>query len=312
MSYVIAISLISIIFGLLFSWIRKKFSFFEENRFPYDKPTFPFGNLKGIGKEIHIAEKLKKYYDQFKTRSPVFGIYFFLNPVYVVTDLDIVKDVLIKDFETFHNRGVYYNLKDDPLSGHLFAIDGADWKSMRVKLTPTFTSGKMKMVFNTVAELSNIMIDQLKSEPNLEMIEMKESLAKFTTDVIGNIAFGLEMNSIKDDDSMFRQIGRKVFNPVSNFQLKVLFLAAYRDLARLLRLTFFTKDVTEFFQNTIRETIEYRRKNNIDRNDMLDTMLKLYDDGKQEEGKITLNELTAQCFVSKLNVGRVHINFLFF
>lgn len=60
-------------------------------------------------------------------------------------------------------------------------LEDEAWKSMRAKLTPTFTSGKMKMMFNTLLDVSNLMISQLKSETNLEMIEMKNVLANFTT-----------------------------------------------------------------------------------------------------------------------------------
>jgi cytochrome P450 family 6 len=56
---------------------------------------------------------------------------------------------------------------------------------MRTKLTPTFTSGKMKMMFNTVTHISDLMVSQLQNEPNLEMIEMKNVLANFTTVISG-------------------------------------------------------------------------------------------------------------------------------
>lgn len=66
-------------------------------------------------------------------------------------------------------------------TGHLFLLEDEVWKNMRAKLTPTFTSGKMKMMFDTVLNISDLMVSHLKSEPNLEMIEMKNVLANFTT-----------------------------------------------------------------------------------------------------------------------------------
>jgi cytochrome P450 family 6 len=54
---------------------------------------------------------------------------------------------------------------------------------MRSKLSPTFTSGKMKMMFETVSKVSDEMIEFLR--PTAEeggSIEMKEVLSSFTTE----------------------------------------------------------------------------------------------------------------------------------
>lgn len=54
---------------------------------------------------------------------------------------------------------------------------------MRTKLSPTFTSGKIKMMFGNVSEVCDRMIDYLKpTAENNESIEMKEVLSSFTTE----------------------------------------------------------------------------------------------------------------------------------
>lgn len=298
MSLGILTGLIVITASLIYIWIKKKFSFFEENGFPYEEPEFPYGNLKDVGKSTHHIYKIIELYEKFKRNAPAFGVFFFVNPAIVITDLDVAKDILITNFDKFHNRGIYYNLKDDPLSGHLFAIEDLAWRNMRAKLTPTFTSGKMKMVFTTMLDIAERMTSHLKAEHvNSDIIEMKEVLAKFTTDVIGNIAFGLEMNSIKDPESMYRKMGRKVFKTASNMQIKILFLTAFQTLGRKLRMRFFDNEVSDFFLQTIRETVDYRVKNRIQRNDVIDLLIKMWDHDKPQEEKITFNDLAAQCFV---------------
>ena len=82
----------------------------------------------------------------------------------MIIDLEVVKDVLIRNFDNFHYRGIFYNEKNDPLTAHIFAIEDQAWKDMRTKLTPTFTSGKMKMMFTIVEEVSKHMIENLKKQ----------------------------------------------------------------------------------------------------------------------------------------------------
>lgn len=64
-----------------------------------------------------------------------------------------------------------------------FALEGKQWKDLRAKLTPTFTSGKMKMMFGTVSKICDGMIDYLKpTGENGGIMEMKEVLSSFTTE----------------------------------------------------------------------------------------------------------------------------------
>lgn len=125
------------------------------------------------------------------------GMYFFHVPVALALDLEFVKNVLIKDFSHFHDRGIYYNEKDDPLSAHLFAIDGKKWRNLRAKLTATFTAGKMKFMYPTVVATANefkLTLDEMLLNNESLDIEMKDLLARFATDVIGECAFGIECN----------------------------------------------------------------------------------------------------------------------
>lgn len=289
------IAFLVVVISLIYFWIRKKFAYFEDNGFLFEKPVFPLGNLKGVGKEIHLVYRVSEYYKKFKAKAPAFGMFFSINPTVFITDLEIVKHVLVRDFDAFRNRGLYHNKRDDPLACHLFTIEDTEWKNMRQKLTPTFTSGKMKSMFETVVTVSDLMIKKLQQNKNSEVVEVKEALAEFTTDVIGNVAFGLEMNSIENPDAAFRTMGKKIFKQDTNVQLKVFLMTSFQKLALKLRMRFIPEDVSDFFMKTIKETVEYRTKNNIERNDVMDLLIKI----KNKEGSeaITLEELAAQCFI---------------
>lgn len=296
---VVLVSILVVLISIVYFWIRERLSVLEKHGFQHEKPSFPAGNMKEVGKTKQIAERVQELYEKYKDLSPAFGMYFFINPSVVITDLEMVKNVLVKDFDHFRNRGLYSNPRDDPLTGHLFLIEDQAWKNMRVKLTPTFTSGKMKNMFSTMIDISSHLLESLETkfpDPSFQT-DVKDVLAKFTTDVIGNVAFGLDMNSIKDEDSKFRQMGKKLFDPNTTPIARALFLSSFRKIARKLKLKIIPKELSEFFMDTITQTVDYRIKNNVERNDVMQMLIKMMNKGDNDPDKITFNELAAQCFV---------------
>lgn len=218
-----------ILLGVVYFYFRRKYSYWKNRGVPYIEPTFPLGNLsrKNIG---NLREVFEKVYNM-REKCPFVGAYFVVKPVAIATDLDFIKDVLVKDFNNFHGRGIHINEKDSPLSAHLFALDGPKWRSLRMKLSPTFTSGKMKYMFPSIVGVSE-QFNQTLGEilHDQSDIDVKEILSCFTTDVIGTCAFGVECNSLKDPNAVFREYGRKVLKP-SKLRSIALVLARTSKLA---------------------------------------------------------------------------------
>lgn len=285
-------------------WIRKRYSYWSDRGVKYIKPMFPFGNIQGIGRKEQLALAFQRLYLQLKGSGPFGGVYFFVNPVAMALDLEFVKNVLVKDFQYFHDRSIYYNEKDDPLSAHLVTIEGTKWRNLRTKLTPTFSSGKMKMMFPTIMGVAD-QLQQLLSKEAASggEVEMKEILARFTTDVIGTCAFGLECNSLHDPEAAFRRMGRKVMDPPPGRLFVVILAQQFRKIARALHVRTFDTDVSQFFMNAVRETVEYREKNHVERNDFMNLLIKMKNAKPLEDGTtvdsegLTLEEIAAQAFV---------------
>jgi cytochrome P450 family 6 len=107
------------------------------------------------------------------------------------------------------------------------------------------------------------------------VIEIKEILARFSTDIISSCAFGIEGNCLKNEDAEFRKWGRKIFEP----SLKQLVIGILSRIAPVLldtlKLSTFDSDVTKYFRNMVYETVEYLEKNNVKRNDFLQLLMQL-------------------------------------
>ncbi|XP_055588831.1 uncharacterized protein LOC129741148 [Uranotaenia lowii] len=298
------IYLLITVISLAVWFVRNKYGFWKRHGVPYIQPRFPFGNIQGVGRRMHSSQLMTRYYNQMKGKHPYGGIFFFTNPVALALDLEFVKDVLVRDFQYFHDRGVYYNEKDDPISGHLFNIEGTKWTNLRRKLIPTFSSGKMKMMCPTIVEVGERFGECVtRCIAQDEEIEMKDLLARFTTDVIGSCAFGIDCNSLNDPDVEFRRVGKKVFELPPGRLLKFFFMGTFKDFSRRIHIKGTADDVSEFFFKVVRETIEYREKNNVQRNDFMNLLMQLKDKGELDDdsgelvGTLSFNEVVAQAFV---------------
>nr|AAX48015.1 cytochrome P450 [Ochlerotatus sollicitans] len=290
-------------------YIHRRNRFWSDRGIPCaPNPRFFFGHVKGQVTDRHASYVNRELYQHFRSRGEPFGGFsFFAVPAVMIVDPELVKTVLVRDFNVFHDRGIFNNPKDDPLSGQLFLLEGLQWKVLRQMLTPTFTSGRMKAMFGTILdvaeELREYLVQNHEREP---VVEMKEVLARFTTDVIGTCAFGIECNTLKNPDSDFLKYGKRVFEQKPWNVFKFIFASLFKDLSKALGVKLTDSGVEKFFMGLIRETVEFREKNNVQRNDFMNLLLQLKNKGrledmdeKEELSKrgLTMDELAAQCFV---------------
>lgn len=81
-----------------------------------------------------------------------------------------------------------------------------------MKMTSSFGAGKMKMMFPLVQTCAEKLRDVIDSTPDHESFDFKDLTARYTIDVIGSCAFGLDTNSLHNPNSEFRMISKKIFS----------------------------------------------------------------------------------------------------
>ncbi|XP_037947261.1 probable cytochrome P450 6a23 [Teleopsis dalmanni] len=294
----IVLTLLLILASLLVYYIKYLLSYWKRRGIPHDEPSFPQGNMVGFAKTKHITELLTPVYNKYKGNNrPFAGFYFLVKPSVLVLDLELVKNVLIKDFDKFDERGIFFNERDDPLSGNLFQINGEKWRPLRHKISPTFTSGKMKFMFPTVTKIGdefvNVFSEKVAST-NSGVLEITDLLGRFTADVIGTCAFGLECNSLRNPNAEFVVMGRRAFVDRRHNRFVDTFLHSFPKLARNLRMASIHPEIEAFYMRIVKETVEYREKHNIKRQDFMDMLIEMKNSA---ENPITFEELAAQAFV---------------
>ena len=136
-----------------------------------------------------------------------------------------------------------------------------------------------------------VSVIEKKSKSSRE-IEVHEVLARFMTDNISNVAFGMDSNSLEDENSMFRKRGKEITDLDALGLLKFFFTSSFPELSRKMHLTANKKSVIDFFYNTFKTNMEQRERQNITRKDFLQILLEL-----KKNASLTVPELAAESFI---------------
>ncbi|KAL1509581.1 hypothetical protein ABEB36_004293 [Hypothenemus hampei] len=244
-----------------------------------------------------FGDLIKNAYDSYG-KSRYGGIYQFNFPTLLLKDPELIKQITIKDFDHFTDHRGFVNPEADPLwPNNLVALTGQKWKEMRSTLSGSFTSSKMKHMFGVINEAAQSFSTYfMKKEENLIELEMKDAFTRYTNDVIATSAFGLKVDSLEEPNNTFYKMGKTITN-FASFSLifKFLFFATLPAIFNYLKITIVNSTATEYFHNTIKETIKTREEKNIVRKDMINLLLETRKGNKTEEGNaIETGYATAQ------------------
>ncbi|VEN42421.1 unnamed protein product [Callosobruchus maculatus] len=216
------------------------------------------------------------------------------TPALVVVDIELVKRILQVDFQHFWGHGAFINDKDN-LSFHLFNLEGPRWKRDRAKLSPTFTSGKMKMMFQLIVSCTDELTKVLDETSLKNPVDIKDIMSRFTTDVIGSCAFGIECNSLKDPNDDFRKYGRKVTDQLNVEGTVRQFIPLFvpHSLLHLINFHCQNRSIGSFYNRMVKATVNYRKDNNVVRKDFMQLLIEL----TEGEDPLSIDDIVAECFL---------------
>ncbi|KAK7103406.1 cytochrome P450 3A21-like [Littorina saxatilis] len=248
-----------LLFYLYGSWTH---SVWRQVGVPGPQPTAFFGNIKDLARKGVFASLL----DWNKAYGKTYGIYMFRRPFLITTDLDILKEVFIKDFNNFTARGNPQPLQEDLMKRSVLLSDGDIWRRQRHTLTPTFSASKLKHMNMFIGRCCTNLVNSLrKSTLGKIPIDVKETFGSFTLDVIAGTGFGFETNCLEEKDNVFLVSVRGLINLSSQFTLAGFVASIFPALEPVLKALGFgtgrsTKKQFGFIVHTIRTAIEERKR----------------------------------------------------
>ncbi|XP_023238238.1 uncharacterized protein LOC111637060 [Centruroides sculpturatus] len=195
-------------FILCFWYLKRKkhFSLFRKLGIPGPPPNVFFGNYL----EIFLKGSIQPQKQWISRYGKVLGYYHGEVPVLLVADANLLKNILIKDFQKFIDRStlVRENSTFGRASQHLIFLRGTKWKQLRSVMTPSFTASKMKMMSPMINDAIKELLENFeKFCQSGEDFEVYTLFQRLTLDVIVRIAFGIQSNAQKNPkDPLFHLV----------------------------------------------------------------------------------------------------------
>ncbi|KAK0161242.1 hypothetical protein PV327_009735 [Microctonus hyperodae] len=254
---------------------------------------------------------LRDVYKAHPDKSMV-GMFIINQPVLLVRDPDIIKEILQTKFNCFRAHRVLNKELDPLLSKDPFFQNGDNWKISRGIFLMAFTSKKLRYLSRVVENISTMLIDNLDNQlidKEYIEIEAKNFFADFTTNVGVNSLLGIENNYLVD---MYVQTFRKMFDSIFEPSL-IISLKNNLDFfnpitGKLLKTGLVPSNINKQYQKIFNDIIEIRKQNASPKNDILEYIINY-------EKKFMSNDVPAHAFafiVESFETSSVTLSFLFY
>ncbi|CAH2063905.1 unnamed protein product, partial [Iphiclides podalirius] len=296
----------------LYLYGTRGFRYWEIRGVKHDKPLPFFGNnLDSYLMKKSVTQIAVELYWKYPNEKVV-GFYRASFPELVIRDPEIAKRILITDFGSFYPRGINtHKTAIEPLLKNLFFADGDLWRLLRQRMTPAFTSGKLRAMFPLIVERAERLQNKaINASESGRVLDARDIMARYTTDFIGACGFGLDADSLSDENSAFRKLGAEIFHfgvyEIFKQLLKELFPDMFKHLKIMGKVE---RDVAAL----VKSILQKRNYEPSGRNDFIDLLLecknkgmmvgesieKTKPDGTPEPISLELDDLlmTAQVFV---------------
>ncbi|CAF3497399.1 unnamed protein product [Rotaria socialis] len=182
--------------------LKSRHDYFVRRNIPGPRPKFFFGHYLTLWNTPSYSRTIQGWNRQY---GPIYGLFEGTRPMYVVSDVEFLQEVFIKQFSSFHSRRNHFLQSILQKKGsNLFSAKANQWRRQRHVINPTFTTLKLK----TMTPLMNKCIESMMSklnETNCKEFNIYVMYKRLTMDVIWHCAFGIDTDMQNDINNIYMQ-----------------------------------------------------------------------------------------------------------
>ncbi|XP_073831658.1 probable cytochrome P450 28d1 [Musca autumnalis] len=306
---------------LLYIFLAWNFNYWKKRGVNGPKPRPFLGNFPSVfTQKRHIACDIQEIYETYKNTDNYVGIYNCRTPLLMITNADLIKQILVKDFQHFRDNEVSTMLLAPPLfqvdensdftfANNLTAMKGDEWVERRAEIVPGLVVSRLKSGFSVTSKICKKLINYIDQENKKLGSEVTFNIndlsLRLTCEIVSDSILGqkAETFSKKNPPQIF--YNTKAYAEQSFIYIVYMVLTGLIPaLKRFKKLRFVRKSIETFFVRLIHDSFKRRQqqRDQKNRSDFLNYLLQLH-----EKKHLKVNELTGHA-ISVLLDGYVTIS----
>lgn len=199
--------------SLFYAYAKYRLSYWSRRGVKSPPTHLLFGNFKDcLTLKKAPSEIMLEIYNNADPDDPYIGFYIFHKPILLLRDHDLIKQIMIKDFDVFPNRRFGSGLARDSVNlDSILSMQQPKWRYVRNKLTPIMTGQKLKNMVSLMMECGKPMLNFINKLPTdkagWSKCELKDISGRYSTDVLASLTFGISINSFDEKETAFWKNG---------------------------------------------------------------------------------------------------------
>ncbi|XP_038174458.1 thromboxane-A synthase [Arvicola amphibius] len=252
---VVTLTLSVALLALLKWYSTSAFSRLEKLGIRHPRPSPFVGNLMFFRQGFWESQlELREQY------GPLCGYYLGRRMYIVISEPDMIKQVLVENFSNFSNR-MASGLEPKPVADSILMLRDKRWEEVRGALMSAFRPEKLNEMTPLISQACERLLTHLKRyAASRDTFDIQRCYCCYTTNVVASVAFGTQVDSQNAPEDPFVQHCRRFFAfsiPRPLLALILSFPSIMVPLARILP----NKNQDElngFFNKLIRNVIALR------------------------------------------------------